>query len=92
MKTNENQWKPIKSMEINDFNALIDIFRNTSWLKCHAIRRIECRNLAKSIGNGFPMKKYVGAMLRKPSIFQLVTEIGSFEKIMSLQKKTLNLL
>ena len=28
-------------------------------------RSIECSNASKSIGNGFPVKKYVGAMVRK---------------------------
>ena len=27
-------------------------------------RSIECSNASKSIGNGFPVKKYVGAMVR----------------------------
>ena len=40
----------------------------------HSSRWIECPNTRKSIGNGFPMKKYVGAVVRKS--FQLVIATG----------------
>ena len=37
-------------------------------------RSIECSNARNSIGNGFPMKKYIGAMVRKSIRVVLVAE------------------
>ena len=34
------------------------------WNLFELIRQIDCSNTNKSIGNGFSMEKYVGAMLR----------------------------
>ena len=53
----------------------------------HSSRWIECPNARKSIGNGFPMKKYVGAVVRKLSKLIIVAEIDNFENIKHLSKK-----
>ena len=45
-------------------------------------------NAAKSIGNRFPAKKYIGAVVRKSSELELAAEIGPFEIFLPLYKKT----
>ena len=67
MKINEIQWK---SMKINDISENSPLCSGFVMSVTHSSRWIECPNTRKSIGNGFPMKKYVGAVVRKS--FQLV--------------------
>ena len=42
-------------------------------------RCIECPDASKTIGNQLPVKKCIGAVLRKSSQLELVAEIGPFE-------------
>ena len=53
---------------------LIDfyVFSSIEW---SLITNIECPNTAKSIENRFSTKKYIGAVVRKSSKLELVTEI-----------------
>ena len=45
----------------------------------HSSRWVEWLNTRKSIGNGFPMKKYVGAVVRKSFQLVIAAEIEHFE-------------
>ena len=46
----------------------------------HSSRWIECPNTRKSIGNGFPMKKYVGAVVWKSFQLVIAAEIDQLQK------------
>ena len=61
-------------------SGFVMTFINTS-------RWIECPNTRKSIGNGFPMQKYVGSVVRKLSQLIIVTETDRFENKNHLSKK-----
>ena len=54
----------------------------------HANRSIECSDAVKSIGNGHPMKKYVGAMVRWSFQLAIGAEQDHFENKSSCTKKT----
>ena len=56
----------------------------------HRNRCIECPNASKTIGNQLPMKKYIGAVLRKSSQLELVAEIGPLENALPAQKNQRN--
>ena len=66
-------------MKINDISENSPLCSGFVMTFTHSSRWVEWLNTRKSIGNGFPMKKYVGAVVRKS--FQLVTaaEIEHFE-------------
>ena len=51
-------------------------------------RSIECPNTRKSIGNGFLVKKYVGAVLRKPYQLAIAAEIDHLENCHAVSKNT----
>ena len=50
-------------------------------------RCTECPDASKTIKNQLPVKKYIGAVVRKCFQLELVSEIGSFENSLCLQKK-----
>ena len=86
MKFNEIQWN---SMKINENHWKLTIFSEILhhvvglwWLSSPSSRWIECPNTRKSIGNGFPLKKYVGAVVRKLSQLIKVVEMDAFENKM----------
>ena len=54
-------------------------------------RSIECPNTRNSIGNGLPMKKYVGAVVRKSSQLIIDEEIDHSENFRPAQKNTQHL-
>ena len=54
----------------------------------HSSRWIECPNTCKSIGNGFLMKKYVEAVVRKSFQLVIAAEIEHFENKSPMPKKT----
>ena len=49
--------------------------------------RVECPNTRNSIGNGLPMEKHVGAVVRKSSQLIIDEEIDHFENKIPVQKK-----
>ena len=53
-------------------------------------RCIECPDASKTIGNQLPVKKCVGAVLRKSSQLELVAEIGPLENVLPAQKNQRN--
>ena len=85
MKTSEIQYKSIKIDNISENSPLCSGLVMTL---THSNRSIECSNTRKSIGNGFPMKKYVGAMVRKSFQLVIAAEIEPFENKSSGTKKT----
>ena len=76
MEINEIQWK---SMPINDISEKIPLYSGVLVTFTHSSRWIECPNIRKSLGNGFPMKKYIEAVVRKSSQLQILAEIYPFE-------------
>ena len=52
----------------------------------HSDRWIECPNTRNSIGNGLPMKKYVGAVVRKSSQLIIDEEIDHSENKIPVHK------
>ena len=50
-------------------------------MACNFIGSACAQNPAESIGNEFPTKKYIGAVVRKSSQLELAAEIGSFENL-----------
>ena len=77
-------------MKINDISENSPLYGRFVMTFIHPNRWIECPNTRNSIGNGLPMKKYVGAVVRKSS--QLITdeEIDHSENQISFHKKTHN--
>ena len=78
MKTIEIQYKSIKLNSISENSSLCSGLVMTL---THSNRTIECSNTHKSIGNGFPMKKYVVAMVRMSFQLVIAAEIDRSEKI-----------
>ena len=74
-------------MKINNISENSPLCGGFVMTLTHSNRTIECPNINKSIGKGFLMKKYVGAMVRKS--FQLVkaTEIEHLENKVPVQIK-----
>ena len=66
-------------MPINDISEKIPLYSGVLVTFTHSSRWIECPNTRKSIGNGFPMKKYVGAVVRKSFQLVIAAEIEHFE-------------
>ena len=62
-------------MKINDISGNSPLRSGFVMTFIHSSRWIECPNPRKSIGNGFPMKKYVGAVVRKLSQLVIVADI-----------------
>ena len=56
--------------------------------KSTGTRWIECSNVRNSIGNGFPITKYVGAMVRKSIRVPIAAEIERFEVNDVLRRQT----
>ena len=54
-------------------------YLESSMTLAHRNRCIECRDASKTIKNQLPVKKYVGAMVRKSFQLEIVVEIGLFE-------------
>ena len=90
-------------MKINDISGNSPLRSGFVMTFIHSNRWIECPNTRKSIGNGFPMKKYVGAVVRKLSQVAIVAKIYLFgnkhhlskniqEIYASLKNKTISLL
>ena len=61
-------------------------YLESSMTSAHRNRCIECPDASKTIGNQLPMKKYIGAVLRKSFQLELVAEIGPFENPLPAQK------
>ena len=78
MKTIEIQYKSIKLNSISENSSLCSGLVMTL---THSNRMIECSNTHKSIGNGFPMKKYVVAMVRMSFQLVIAAEIDRSENI-----------
>ena len=57
----------------------------------HSNRWIECPNTRNSSGNGLPMKKYVGAVVRKSSQLIIDEEIDHFENKIPVQSRNADL-
>ena len=76
MKTIEIQYKSIKINNISENSSLCSGLVMTL---THSNRSIEYLNTRKSIGNGFPMTKYVGATVRKSFQLGIAAEIEQFE-------------
>ena len=66
-------------MKINDISENSPLCSGFVMTFTHSSRWIECTNTRKSIGNGFPMKKYVGALVRKPFQLVIAAAIDHFE-------------
>ena len=67
-------------------------YLESSMTLAHRNRCIECPDASKTIGNQLPMKKYIGAVLRKSFQLEVVTEIGPFVNDLKLVfKKTLKI-
>ena len=69
-------------MKINDISENSPLCSGFVMTFIPSSRWIECPNTRKSIGNGFPLKKYVGAVVRKLSQLIKVVEIDHFENKM----------
>ena len=80
-KLNETHWNPYKSSKINNISENSSLCSGLVMTLTHSNRSIECSNTRKSIGNGFPMKKYVGAMVRKSFQLVIAAEIDHSENI-----------
>ena len=76
MKFNENQWN---SMKINENWHISQLCSGVVMTFTYWSRSIECPNTRKSIGNGFLVTKYVGAVLRKPYQLAIAAEIDHSE-------------
>ena len=91
MKSMKNQWKSMKnqwnSMKINDISENSPLYGGFVLTSIHSNRWIECPNTRNSSGNGLPMKKYVGAVVRKSSQLIIDEEIDHFENKIPVQKK-----
>ena len=79
-------------MKINDFHVFSTFLKILHRNSDSLFRLIECPNASKSIGNGFPMKKYIGAVLRKSCQLVLTAEVGPFEIVLPLPKNVYHLL
>ena len=77
-------------MKINDISENSPLYDRFVMTFIHSNRWIECPNTRNSIGNGLPMKKYVGAVVRKSSQLIIDEEIDHSENQISFQKKTYN--
>ena len=66
-------------MKINDISENSPLCSGLVMTSTHSSRWLECSNTHKSIGNGFPMKKYIGAVVRKLSQLVIVAERIQFE-------------
>ena len=78
----------MKTNDISENSPLCDGFVMTF---IHPNRWIECPNTRNSIGNGLPMKKYVGAVVRKSSQLVIDEEIDHSENFRPAQKNTRHL-
>ena len=76
MEINEIQWK---SMQINDISETFPLYSTVLMAFIASSRWIECPDIRKSLGNGFPMKKYIEAVVRKSSQLQILAEVYTFE-------------
>ena len=65
-------------------------YSDSSLTLTHRNRCIECPVASKTIRNQLPVKKYIGAVLRKSSQLELVDEIDPLENALSAQKKQRN--
>ena len=88
IKINENQQKSKKINEILSNSMKSDeIFENTrsfdelAMALTHSKRCTECPNTRISLGNEFPTKKYIEAVVRKSSGLQILAEIDHFENL-----------
>ena len=86
MKINENQQKSKKINEIPSKSMKSDeIFENTRSFDelvmalTHSKRCTECPNTRFSLGNEFPTKKYIEAVVWKSSQLRILAEIDHFE-------------
>ena len=81
IKSNENHWNSMETYVNRQYfrKFLVNLARLGSWN-----RSIEYPNTCGTIKNGFPMKKYIGAVLRKSSQLELAAEIGPFEDLLVL--------
>ena len=66
----------MKSIEISENTRSVDELVVTL---THSNRCTKCSNTRISIGNEFPMKKYIEAVVRKSSQLQILAEIYPFE-------------
>ena len=78
----------MKLNDISENSPLCDGFVMTF---IHSNRWIECPNTRNSIGNELPMKKYVGAVVRKSSQLIIDEEIDHSENFRPAQKNTYHL-
>ena len=76
-------------MQINDISETFPLYSTVLMTFIVSSRWIECPNIRKSLGNGFPMKKYIEAVVRKSSQLQILAEIYPFENFCRVGKKTL---
>ena len=74
-------------MKFNDISENSPLCGGFVLTSIHSNRWIECPNTRNSSGNGLPMKKYVGAVARKPSQLIIDEEIDHFENKISVHKK-----
>ena len=83
MKSMKNQRNSMKIDDISGNSPLCGGFVMTF---IHSNRWIECPNTRNSIGNGLPMKKYVGAVVRKSSQLIIDEETDHSENQISFHK------
>ena len=76
MEINEIQWK---SMQINDISETFPLYSTVLMAFTASSRWIECPDIRKSLENGFAMKKYIEAVVRKSSRLPILAEIHHFE-------------
>ena len=74
-------------MKINDISENSPLYSGLVMTSTHSIRWLECSNTRKSIGNGLPMKKYVGAVVRKSFQLVIAAAIHNFENKNIVPKK-----
>ena len=78
-------------MKINDISENSPLYGRFVMTFIHPNRWIECPNTRNSIANGLPMKKYVGAVVRKSSQLIIDEEIDHSENFRPAQKNTQHL-
>ena len=76
-------------MQINDISETFPLYSTVLMAFIASSRWIECPDIRKSLGNGFPMKKYIEAVVRKSSQLQILAEIYPL-KILAVCKKKPN--
>ena len=78
----------MKSIQISENTRSFDELVMTL---THSNRCTKCSNTRISIGNEFPMKKYIEAVVRKSSQLRILAEVDHFEIYPRVSKKTYRL-